>query len=45
MYGPETIQNKKAKIIISTNRGKIKLKIKLNDYYLSLKDFTNEPSD
>lgn len=45
MYGPETFQCEKVKIIISTNRGKIKLKINLNDYYLRPDDFTSETSE
>ena len=45
MYGPEKFENEIIKIIIMTNRGKIKKKINIKKYYLTLQQFTNDASE
>jgi len=45
MYGPEQFENEIIKIVIMTNRGKIKKKINIKKYYLTPEQFMKETSE
>ena len=45
LYGPEKFENETLKIIIMTNRGKIKKKINIKKYYLTSDQFMDEASE
>ena len=45
MYGPEKFENEMIKIIIMTNRGKIKKKINIKKYYLTPQQFMDDASE
>ena len=45
MYGPEKFENEIIKIIMLTNRGKIKKKINIKKYYLTSDKFMNDVSE
>jgi hypothetical protein len=40
MHGDDNLQNKKIKVVINTNRGKIYKKISINEKYFLINDFT-----
>ncbi|MGN1374432.1 MAG: hypothetical protein ACI4XK_03935 [Bacilli bacterium] len=45
MYGAEKFENEIIKIIIMTNRGKIKKKINIKKYYLTPQQFMDDASE